>query len=246
MSAPTVVKILRVIMRTIDCIQGSAEWLAARCGKITASRMADVLSVLKKGGEGADRRNYRIELIAERLSGRYEDHYVSPEMAWGSEFEEMARAAYEIQTGTMADTAGFVLHPCFDFAGASPDALIGDDGGLEIKCPKTTTHIRWMMAGTVPEEHQPQMLWNMACCERAWWDFVSFDPRLPEGLKTFIVRLPRDEARIAEMECEVERFNEEVEAAIAALRPRIREAHKPKPSAEALAEFEEMFGEIVP
>jgi len=204
-------------MRTIKCVQGSAEWLEVRRGKITASRIADVLAVLKKGGEGAGRRNYRIEQIAERLSGRSEDHYVSPEMEWGSEFEPIARSAYEIATESMVDTVGFVLHPTFDFAGASPDGLVGKDGGLELKCPKTTTHIKWLMAGVVPEEHQDQCLWNMACCQRQWWDFMSYDPRLPEGLRVFMVRMPRDDERIAEIESEVEKFNGEIEAAIESL-----------------------------
>ena len=214
-------------MRIIKCVQGSAEWLDIRRGKITASRIADVLAVLKKGGEGAARRNYRIEQIAERLSGRSEDHYVSPEMEWGTEFEPIARSAYEIATESMVDTVGFVLHPTFDFAGSSPDGLVGDDGGLELKCPKTTTHIKWLMDGGVPEEHQAQCLWNMICCERQWWDFMSYDPRMPEGRKIFIVRMNRDEARIAEIEAEVSKFNDEVEAAIAKL------GGRPKPSPAA-------------
>lgn len=214
-------------MRIVECEQGTAQWLDIRRGKITASRIADVLAVLKKGGEGADRRNYRIEQIAERLSGRSEDHYVSPEMEWGSELEPIARSAYEIATESMVDTVGFVLHPVFDYAGASPDGLVGTDGGLELKCPKTTTHIKWLMAGTVPEEHQAQCLWNMACCERSWWDFMSYDPRLPEGMKVFIVRMERDESRIEAIESLVARFNDEVEAAIDQLGGR----PKPRPVA---------------
>jgi YqaJ-like viral recombinase domain len=89
--------------------------------------------------------------------------------------------------------------------------LIGQDGGLELKCPKTTTHLAYMMAGTVPKEYQYQMLWNMACAEREWWDFASYDPRLPEKLRIFIVRMPRDEARIGEIEREVLKLNSEVQ-----------------------------------
>lgn len=225
-------------MRTIKCKQGSAEWLEARRGKITASRIADVLAILKKGGEGADRRNYRIEQIAERLSGRSEDHYVSPEMEWGTEFEPMARAAYEIATESMVDTVGFVLHPTLDYAGSSPDGLVGEDGGLELKCPKTTTHIKWLMGGTVPEEHQAQCLWNMACCERQWWDFMSFDPRMPEGMKVFIVRMNRDAERIAAIEAEVAKFNDEVEAAIAQLGGRPKE--RPAPPVDTRTPFEQV------
>lgn len=225
-------------MRTIKCTQGSAEWLDIRRGKITASRISSVLAVLKKGGEGADRRNYRIEQIAERLSGRSEDHYVSPEMEWGTEFEPIARSAYEIATESMVDTVGFVLHPTFDYAGSSPDGLVGDDGGLELKCPKTTTHIKWLMDGKVPEEHQAQCLWNMACCERKWWDFMSFDPRLPDGLKIFIARMERDDERIAAIESEVVRFNDEVEAAIAQLGGRRKE--RPAPSVDTRTPLEQL------
>jgi hypothetical protein len=194
--------------------------------------------VLKKGGEGADRRNYRIEQIAERLSGRSEDHYVSPEMEWGSEFEPIARSAYEIATESMVDTVGFVLHPTFDFAGSSPDGLVGKDGGIELKCPKTTTHLKWLMAGEVPEEHQAQCLWNMVCCERSWWDFMSFDPRLPEGLKVFIVRMERDEEKIVAIEADVARFNDEVEAAIAQLGGRRKE--RPEPPVDTRTPLEQV------
>ena len=208
-------------MRTIKCTQGSAEWLEVRRGKITASRIADVMDFLKKGGEGASRRNYRTELLAERLTGRGEDHYVSPEMEWGTEFEPLARAAYEIAQDVMVDQVGFALHPDFDFAGSSPDGLVGDNGYVEFKCPKTTTHLKWMQAGIVPEEHQEQCLFNMRCAERGWADFVSYDPRLPDGLRIFVVRMDRDEERIARIDEEVARFNEEVEAVRVQLSSRI-------------------------
>lgn len=226
-------------MRVIPCEQGTAEWLEIRQGKITASRIADVMDYLKKGGEGASRRNYRQELLAERLSGRSEDHYVSAEMAWGSEFEPIARSAYEIGTESMVDTVGFVLHPTFDFAGASPDGLVNDDGLIEIKCGKTTTHLRWMQAGVVPEEHQLQILWNLACTERQWADFVSFDPRLPDGLKIFIARMDRDDARIDQIESEVASFNGEVEQAIAALSGRI--IHPPAPPVDTRSDFDQLM-----
>jgi len=225
-------------MRTIKCTQGSAEWLDIHRGKITASRIADVLAVLKKGGEGADRRNYRIEQIAERLTGRSEDHYVSPEMEWGTEFEPVARSAYEIATNSIVDTVGFVLHPTFDYAGSSPDGLVNEDGGLELKCPKTTTHIKWLDEGIVPEEHQAQCLWNMACCERNWWDFMSFDPRMPAGARVFIVRMLRDDERIAAMEAEVLKFNGEVEAVIERLGGRQEEP--PLPPVDTRSELEQL------
>lgn len=236
-------------MRVIDCEQGSAQWLDARRGKITASRIGYVLDTLKKGGEGASRRNYRIELLAERLSGRTEDHYMSPEMLWGKELEPEARSGYEIDTGNMVERVGFVLHPSFDYAGASPDGLVGADGGLEIKCPKTTTHIKWMLAGTVPEEHQAQCLWNMLCTDRMWWDFASYDPRLPDGLKLFTVRIERDESRIAKIEQEVVQFNDELEALADDLRKRIKSSPAtPIDNRSELEQLNEMMDrmELVP
>jgi YqaJ-like viral recombinase domain len=174
--------------------------------------MCDLMATLKRGGEAASRRDYRAELIAERLTGKTEDRYLSKEMQFGIEQEPFARTAYEIRTENIVDPVGFIFHPRLDFSGASPDGLIGQDGGLELKCPKTTTHLAYMVAGTVPEEHQHQMLWNMACAEREWWDFASFDPRLPEKLRLFIVRMPRDEARIGEIEREVLILNSEIQS----------------------------------
>lgn len=204
-------------MKIIDCVQGSPEWLAARCGKVTASRICDVLAKLKKGGEPSCRRDYRIQLVAEILTGQTEDQYVSKEMEWGTANEPFARASYEIAKNVMVEQVGFVLHPRIDRAGGSPDGLVGDDGGLEIKCPKTTTHIEWLLADVVPEEHQGQLLFNMACADRSWWDFCSYDPRLPEQYRLFVKRMHRDDTRIAEIEKEVEQFLLEVDSLILSL-----------------------------
>jgi YqaJ-like viral recombinase domain len=198
-------------VRIVDCEQHTAEWTWVRTGRITASRICDLMAKLKRGGEAACRRDYRIELIAERLTGRTDDRYVSKEMQFGIEQEPFARTAYEIRTENIVDPVGFIFHPRLDFSGASPDGLIGEDGGLELKCPKTTTHLAYISAGTVPKEYQHQMLWNMACAEREWWDFASFDPRLPEKLRLFIIRMPRDEARIGEIEREVLTLNSEIQ-----------------------------------
>lgn len=200
-------------MRVINVPQNSAAWLAARVGRITASRMADVMAKPKRGRteELACRRDYRMELLCERLTGKAAEHYVSRDMDWGTEQEAFARAAYEVYCETMVDEVGLVLHPTMDFAGASPDAMVGEDGMLEIKAPKTATHLEWRLAGVVPEEHEPQMMWGLACTGRDWADFVSFDPRLPQGLRFFVKRLMRDEVRIAEMEAAVNQFHAEVE-----------------------------------
>lgn len=194
----------------VECQQRDTQWTLLRHGKVTASRMADVLAVLKNGGESAARRNYKIGLLAERLTGLSADSYVSPEMAWGIEQEPFARAAYEVRTGVMVDEVGFFIHPKILGFGASPDGLVGADGLVEIKCPKTSTHLAYLLDGVVPEEHKPQMLGQMACAERRWCDFVSYDPRLPEHLQLFVVRFERDDKRIAEIEAAVVTFLDEI------------------------------------
>ena len=185
-------------MRVATPTQKTAEWLTARCGRITASRMPDMLNFLKAKKdqvpeEGAKRIAYRAELIAERLTAIPADHYVSKAMQFGTDYEDDARRAYELKMETMVDQTGFVLHPDLDYAGASPDGLVGTDGGVEIKVPQTATHLSYLLADVVPEEYQAQMRFNMACCERYWWDFVSFDPRLPKPLQLFVKRLIHDE-----------------------------------------------------
>lgn len=205
-------------MRSVNVLQGTAAWLEARVGLITASRMCDVMATPKRGtAELACKRDYRMELLCERLTGRAAEHYVSREMDFGSENEPFARAAYEVVADVLVDEVGLVLHPVMDFSGASPDGLVGEDGAIEIKAPKTATHLNWRLADVVPEEHIDQCMWVMACCEREWIDFVSFDPRLPQGLRFFVKRLERDEKRIAAMEYNVMAFNAEVDAMIEGL-----------------------------
>lgn len=205
-------------MRIIDFPQGSAEWAAARAGKVTASRIGDVIAKIKTG-EAAARRDYRTQLVAEILTGKpQEDEYMSPAMCWGVEQETFARAAYELATDCLVDTVGLVLHPTLERSAASPDGLVGPDGLIEIKCPKTATHIQYLLDGLVPKEYQPQMLWQMACCERSYCDFVSFDPRLPENMRLLRVRLSRDEARIKELEKEVLAFLADVDRMLETVR----------------------------
>lgn len=206
-------------MIVLDLEQGTSEWLAARAGKVTASRVADVLAKIKTG-EAAARRDYRAQLVAEILTGApQEPGFINDEMRWGTEQEPYARAAYEVHTGTIVDTVGFVIHPTIEQAGASPDGLIGD-GLLEIKCPKTATHLDYILSGEVPAKYRPQMLWQMACTDRAWCDFVSFDPRMPAHLQLFIKRLHRDEDQIKAMEAEVRAFLQEVNQTVKALNER--------------------------
>jgi len=203
-----------------QCEHGSAEWLRARCGIVTASRCGDLLAVTKKGTEAAARRNYRAELIAEILTTRATQHYVTREMEWGIEHEHFARAAYEVERDVMVDTPGFVLHPTVDRFGASPDGFIGSDGLVQIKCPNTANHLEWLMGGTIPEEHAPQMLAELACTGRSWNDFVSFDPRLPQHLQLFVRRMHRDDRLVNQLEDAVVAFTTEIDEFIATLPPR--------------------------
>jgi putative phage-type endonuclease len=193
--------------------QGSAEWLAARAGCLTASAIADMLAKTKTG-EAASRANLRARLVAERLTGIPQDGFSNAAMQWGNEQEPFARAAYEIHSGNLVDQTGLVMHPSIPYAGASPDGLIDDCGLVEIKCPNTATHIKYLLSGDAPKEYQPQMLWQMECTERKWCDFVSFDPRMPSHLQLFVVRFDRDEGRLNDVRAEAVKFLAEVDSMI--------------------------------
>lgn len=194
------------------------ERFAKRGGRVIASRISDVLSKGKGEAESKTRAAYRDELVAEILTGTIAESYQSEAMTRGIEEERFARAAYELHAGVFVDKQPGRSHPRLR-AGASADGEVGADGILEIKCPHSKTHVAWIGAGGVPPEHRPQMLWQLACYpERKWCDFVSFDARMPEGRKLFVVRLERDEAWIGKAEAEVERFLAEVDAMVARFR----------------------------
>jgi putative phage-type endonuclease len=197
-------------VRVLDLPQGSAEWAAARAGLVTASRIDDVLAKIKSG-EAASRRDYKAQILAERLTGvPQEDGYINAEMQWGIDNEIYARGAYQVAKDIDVDPVGLILHPTIERSAASPDGVAGE-GLVEIKCPKTATHLQYLLAGEAPTKYQPQMLWQMACAECSWVDFVSYDPRLPERLQLFVVRFHRDDKRIKEMETEVLAFLAEVD-----------------------------------
>lgn len=210
-------------MRIIQCKQLSHEWFQARCGRVTASEVTAVMSFLKSGkGETEKRRDYKTSIISEILTGKVDmEGFCSTSMLWGQEHEGEARNAYELQTGMLVRSVGFVVHPILDRAGSSPDGLVDNDGGIEIKCPKTKTHLAAILSDEIPEEYLPQMHFNMACCERQWWDFISFDPRLPEPLQMFTKRLIRDNEKIDELEKGVSAFLLEVDQIIAGLKARV-------------------------
>ncbi len=199
--------------------QGSPEWIAARLGKVGASRVADLMAKTKSGW-GASRANYMAQLIAERLTGQLTETYTNAAMQWGTDTEADARSAYQFETATLVEQVGFVLHPRIAMSGASPDGLIGADGLVEIKCPNTATHIDTLLGQNVPGKYVIQMQWQMACTGRAWCDFASFDPRLPESMQLLVQRVPRDDKHIKELEDGVVEFLAEVDQKVAALRSR--------------------------
>ena len=193
--------------------QRTDEWFAARLGKVTASRVSDVVARTKTG-YAASRANYMAELVCERLTGRKAESYSNAAMEWGVEQEPHARAAYEAREGVMVTEVGFVDHPRVPSSGASPDGLVGDDGCVEIKCPNTATHLDFWLDEAIPAKYINQMQWQMACTGRAWCDFVSFDPRLPPHLQLFVKRVLRDDWLIQNLESEVTTFLAELEAKV--------------------------------
>lgn len=216
---------------SLSLVQGTPEWLEARVGFVTASRCGDVIAMKKPTKnqntppeEMKARADYRMELIVERLTKLPYPQYVSWEMQWGIDHESEARVAYEIQQDVLVDTVGFVQHPTMPLFGASPDGLVGDDGLIQIKCPNTRTHLEWTRGGfaAIPVEHLAQMIAELACTERKWCDFVSFDPRLPEHLQLFVYRYVPDPKFVTAVERDVDLFNREIESELLALpQPRV-------------------------
>jgi putative phage-type endonuclease len=196
--------------------QGTEEWFTIRIGKVTASRVADVIAKTKTG-YSASRDNYMAQLVCERLTGQKGESFSNAAMQHGTETEPLARAAYEALRDVLVDEVGFVPHPSIIMAGASPDGLVGDDGLLEIKCPNTATHIETLLSQSVPGKYNTQMQFQMACTGRQWCDFVSFDNRLPDELQLFVKRVPRDNEFIKQMEDEVVKFLNELDIKIAQL-----------------------------
>lgn len=188
-----------------------AAWLSARCGKLTASRMADALDVLKNGKSSAARTKLMHEILAERMTGHSAPHYVNDFMKWGTDQEPFAKDAYEVATGSLLTPCGFYDHPRIDNFGATPDSLIDDDAIFEAKCPQTTTHIAWMLAGGVPDQHKPQILAQLACTGRKRAVFISFDPRVPPKSRLFIQEWTPSADDIAAVEAGAETFLAEVD-----------------------------------
>jgi putative phage-type endonuclease len=189
--------------------QRTEEWFAARLGKVTASRVADVLAKIKSG-ESASRKNYKMELVVQRLTGKAGESFTNAAMEHGVTNEPFARMAYEAHTGTFVKEEGFVDHPTIEGFGCSPDGIVGE-GLIEIKAPNTANHIETVLENKAPSKYIPQMQCQMACTGAKWCDFVSFDPRVDEDLQLFIIRVNRDNEYIENMEKEIKLFLQEVD-----------------------------------
>jgi len=189
--------------------QRTENWYAARLGRATASKFYDIIAGTKNG-YAATRKNYRAELVIERLTGQSIDTFQNAAMSWGNDTEDLARTTYMLETGNVADTCGFYAHNEI-MAGASPDGLIGDDGTIEIKSPNPATHIETLRLGSIPTKYVPQVQGQLWMTGRKWCDFISFDPRLPQNAQLFIQRIERDNKYIAYLETEVIKFLVEVD-----------------------------------
>lgn len=205
---------------TEELIQGSPEWHAERCGKVTASRVSDVIAKTKSGW-GASRKNYLAELVAERLTGKPAEGFTNAAIQWGIDTEPKARAAYEFFLDVTVQKIGFVNHPTIKMSGASPDGFVGADGMVEIKCPLTSTHIETLLLDRIPEKYVTQMLWQMGTTGRQWCDFVSFDPRMPPNMQLFVKRLMRDDGAITSLEVDVRAFMAELDRTLQALNAKL-------------------------
>ena len=192
--------------------QGTEEWHQLRLGKVTASRVADILAKTKSGAS-ASRGNYLIELALQRVTKTIEESYSNSAMEWGVATEPQARVAYEVSTGNFVDQIAFVNHPTIEGFGCSPDGLVGE-GLIEIKCPNSATHWSYIKANEPPQKYIIQMQAQMSVTGAKWCDFVSFDPRMPERSQLLIIRVNRDNEFIADMENEIKQFLNEVEAEV--------------------------------
>lgn len=197
-----------------DLIQRSEDWYAVRAGKVTASRVHDVIAKLKSGGYAAGRANYMADLVIERLTGEPVRSFTSAAMQHGIDTEPQARAAYEFMADADVEEVGFVPHPEIEMAGASPDGLVGSDGMLELKCPQPAAHLDLLLGGSIELRYASQMQWQMACAGRQWCDYASFQPLFPAHLQLHVRRIERDDNIIAAMEDEVRAFLAEVERKI--------------------------------
>jgi putative phage-type endonuclease len=203
--------------------QRTEEWFQQRLGKVTASRISDVIAKTKTG-VSTSRQNYLIQLVSERLTGKKGDSFVNQAMLDGIEREGAARELYERTRGVSVTEVGFFDHPVIKNSGASPDGAVNAEedgkyaGLIEVKSPIETTHTNTLMSKSVPSKYIPQMQWQLACTGAKWVDFVSYNPNFPEELQLFVARVDRDDTYIGELEAEVVKFLDEVEQTIIKLK----------------------------
>ena len=196
--------------------QRSDAWFEARLGKVTASKVADVIAKTRTG-YSSSRDNYMAQLICERLTGQQGESFTNSAMQWGVDTEPLARSAYESQN-ELVEEVGFIPHPRIEMSGASPDGYVGLFGMLEIKCPNTATHLDTLLTQSVPSKYITQMQWQMACAQRQWCDYVSYDPRLPQDLQLFVKRVEFDQEYVAMLEEEVIKFLAELDSKLTKLK----------------------------
>jgi putative phage-type endonuclease len=203
--------------------QRTDEWFQQRLGKVTASRISDVIAKTKTG-VSTSRQNYLIQLVSERLTGKKGDSFVNQAMLDGIERESAARELYERTRGVSVTEVGFFDHPVIKNSGASPDGAVNSEeenkyaGLIEIKCPIETTHTNTLISKSVPSKYIPQMQWQLACTGAKWVDFVSYNPNFPDTMQLFVARVDRDDTYIGELEAEVIKFLDEVEQTIIKLK----------------------------
>ena len=193
-------------MITLELEQGTPEWFTARLGIPTASRYKDIVTPAR-GDKSKSYMTYLYELLAERVTGESADGFTNEWMQRGNELEPHARSAYEFLFEADVQQVGFVLNDAKTI-GASPDGLIGSDGGIEIKCPKASTAVRYMVEDKLPDIYKPQVQGNLWICEREWWDFVVYHP----SMDLFVKRVYRDDTYIKKLETHITAFVEELEA----------------------------------
>jgi putative phage-type endonuclease len=203
--------------------QRTEEWFQQRLGKVTASRISDVIAKTKTG-VSTSRQNYLVQLVSERITGKKGDSFVNQAMLDGIEREGAARELYERTRGVSVTEVGFFDHPVIKNSGASPDGAVNAEedgkyaGLIEVKSPIESTHTNTLISKSVPSKYIPQMQWQLACTGAKWVDFVSYNPNFPEELQLFVARVDRDDTYIAELEAEVIKFLDEVDQTILKLK----------------------------
>ena len=197
--------------------QGTPEWHQLRLGKVTASRVADILAKTKTG-PSASRQNYLIELALQRTTGIIQESYSNSAMEWGTQTEPQARVAYEVKSGNFVDQVPFIDHPNIEWFGCSPDGLVSDRGLVEIKCMQPKGHWEVIKTKEIPKNYWIQQQAQLSCTNREWNDYVGFNPIFPDKSQLFIKRTYRDEVFITEMELEIKKFLDEVEVEVQLMR----------------------------